>query len=159
MRKQFWSLGAVAVVVGLMLTPAPAAAQTQLVRTTLAAAITDTSGTVISVTSATGMTAQTTGLMIEGEYMAITAVNGTLISVVRGSDGTRATTHANSTTILVTVAGSTGSVEQFGSCTTNQGDARFEPWINTRTGTLWRCVSSLWQGANELDITWDSNPW
>ena len=146
-------------VVLAVLVAVPADAQTTLDRTTLSAAVTSTSATTITVASNTGITANTTGLFVGREYMVVTSVSGTTISVIRGQSGTRSTTHASGANVLVTVAGSTGSVDQAGSCTAGEGAAAYEPWVNLVTGTLWRCVSSEWQGSNEQNITWNSWPY
>jgi hypothetical protein len=82
----------------VLLTVAPAFAQTALTATTLAAAVTDTGGQNVSVTSATGITAPGTGgtfvlLLVDKELMGVRAINSTNISVQRGQNGTRAATH------------------------------------------------------------------
>ena len=75
--------------------------------TTLAAAL-DASQTILSVASATGITApnfQTasgiTVLQIEQERFVVMAVNGTQINVIRGQGGTVAAAHANGALVTI----------------------------------------------------------
>lgn len=97
-----------AAVIGLLmgLLAVPLSAQTVLNSTTLAAAMTDTSGTVMSLTSATGFTAPGTGAtqvlaLVDREVVAIRAINGLIATVTRGQNSTRATPHITGTVVTV----------------------------------------------------------
>lgn len=129
----------------LFLTAAGLQAQTSLTTTTLSTAMTDTSGTLVVVASATGMTAAGTGanlvyLYIDQEVMIVRAVSGTNISVSRGALGSRSMTHQVNSLIYVAPPAAITSVDLNGSCTaTNQV---YLPIINYRTYTLWNCAPS-----------------
>lgn len=64
-------------------------------QSTLSAAITSTSATSISVTSATGAPATNFRIRIDDEYMLVTGVSGTTLTVTRGVEGSTAATHTN----------------------------------------------------------------
>jgi hypothetical protein len=92
----------------LLLIPTLASAQqNNLTQTTLAAALTSTGNTIL-LTSGTGVTVSangyTTGLVIDSEYLVVTAnpgsVSGTY-SVLRGQGGTGAAAHASGTMVLL----------------------------------------------------------
>ncbi len=143
--------------VGLLMVLAPIVsyAQTTTPSTTLSAAVSDTSGRTISVTSATGFTANTTGLIVDSEFMTVRSVSGTTITVVRGQGGTRSTTHASSATVYVGPLGNGPfiSYDQAGSCTS--GNETYLPQINIANGQVWNCTSSEWvpDGITQLAMT------
>jgi hypothetical protein len=87
---------------------------TNLASTTLAAAISTTNGTSITVTSAAGFpTAPQFRVVIDSEIMIVTALSGagnTTWTVTRGAEGTTAATHTNST--AVTHVLTAGAVDQ-----------------------------------------------
>lgn len=92
----------------LLCVPVVASAQTALTTTTTSAVITNPSDQVVSVTSATGITAPGTGtafvyLLIDKELMGVRAINTTSLvaSVSRGQNGTRATSHITGAAITV----------------------------------------------------------
>lgn len=77
-------------------------ALTNQVQTTLSAAITSTSATSISVTSATGMPSpQQFRILVDTELMLVTAISGTTLTVVRGVEGTTAATHSNAAPVIL----------------------------------------------------------
>lgn len=76
-------------------------AQPSVTQTTLAAAITSDSARTITVASATGITANTTVLKVDAEFMGVTSVSGTTITVRRGWYGSRATTHGNGSNVHI----------------------------------------------------------
>ena len=68
-------------------------------QTTLAAAITDISGTSITVTSETSFPAAPFIISIDTECLLVTVVNGTTWTVTRGYESSTAATHTNGTAI------------------------------------------------------------
>lgn len=121
--KQFSRTGmAVFLAALVLLTVGPVQAQTVLSSTTLSSAMTDTSGRVMNVTSATGFVAPGVGLtsvvaLVDREIMNVTAVTGTVISVARGSDATRATPHVSGATVTVALRSAVVSYIPAGACT------------------------------------------
>src|SRR5664280_536796 len=69
-------------------------------QTTLASAITDTSGTSITVTSETSFPSVTFIISIDTEAMLVTTVSTTTWTVTRGYEGSTAATHLNGAAIL-----------------------------------------------------------
>jgi len=67
--------------------------------TTLAAAITDTSGTSITVTSETSFPAAPFIISIDTECLLVTVVSGTTWTVTRGYESSTAATHSNGASI------------------------------------------------------------
>jgi hypothetical protein len=67
--------------------------------TTLAAAITDTSGTSITVTSEASFPAAPFIISIDTECLLVTVVSGTTWTVTRGYESSTAATHTNGTAI------------------------------------------------------------
>jgi hypothetical protein len=68
-------------------------------QTTLGAAITDTSGTSITVTSETSFPTAPFIISIDTECFLVSVVSGTTWTVTRGYEGSTAATHTNGTTI------------------------------------------------------------
>jgi hypothetical protein len=139
----------------------PSFAQTTTTSTTLSAAITaPTNGNprgssfLITVASATGIqsTYPASGLYIDLEYFAVTAVSGTSITVKGGQAGTVQATHPSGAKVWIGPQGQTGPFFsgpgnsrpiQGGSCTANAN--LYLPLINVLTGQIYNCVGSLWQ--------------
>ncbi len=68
--------------------------------TTLGAAITDTTGTSITVASSSGFPSSGTfRILIDSELLKVTAISGTTWTVVRGDGGTTAATHLNASAV------------------------------------------------------------
>lgn len=106
MRLRCFSRAATALIVGLLFLSTPLWAQTALTTTTLGAAVTDTSGTFVTVASATGITAPGTGtnlvfLLIDREILAVRSVTGTTIGVARGQNSTKSSTHINAAVVTI----------------------------------------------------------
>lgn len=141
----------------LTLLAVPVSAQTNLAQTTLNGAVTATQLTV-TLTSATGVTT-TSGLLIDLEYVTVTAVSGTRISVVRGQAGTIAQAHATSAKVQVLATGAVFRNAFSGSCTLGTGDARYQPIAAIISPTLvflQACRASRWVATYVLPITFDS---
>lgn len=71
--------------------------------TTLAAAITDTIGTTITVASSTGAPAANFRILIDTEWMLVTAIAHPNWTVQRGIEGSTAATHLNGATVAHTI--------------------------------------------------------
>ncbi len=128
-----------------LLVALPVSAQTTLTQTALSAAITATNDNTITVISATTFAAGTTHAVIDAEEMAVVSVSGTTIGVVRGINGTRATTHASGAVVYVGSPTYFDSVGRYGSCTaTNE---RVLPIIVPTEGKYYTCSSSQWVSA------------
>jgi hypothetical protein len=76
-------------------------------QTTLSAAITSTSATTLTVTSAAGAPSVNFRIKIDTEYMLVTNVSGTTFTVTRGIEGSAAATHSNGALVthVLTAAG------------------------------------------------------
>lgn len=166
------------VVVGVSL---PATAQVLAIDTTTAtSAVTSvTAGTVnLNAVTCTGCTFGQDTLLFwtTGEAMRVTGnyVSGSGVKVVnvrRGTDGTMATTHANSERIyygpasrfhIVIPGGPPTLGDPRGRCVRGQAGgldrgATILPWINVLSGTLWNCDgSNNWVGTNAARVTYNS---
>lgn len=127
----------------------PAFAQTALNATSLSAAVTTTSTTVVRVASATGIVAGSTVLYIEdgtaynGEAVFVNSVNGTALGVTRGYAGTVSNPHINGAIVVVGTPAQFAIVDPAGACTAANTVA---PFISLRTGNQWICssVTSSW---------------
>lgn len=122
MRLRSLSRAATALIVGLLSFAPPLWAQTALTTTTLGAAVTDTAGTVVTVASATGITAPGTGntlvfLLVDREIMAVRSVTGTTIGVARGQNSTKASTHINASVVTIAPGLAITSSLPAGQCT------------------------------------------
>jgi hypothetical protein len=128
----------------LLCLAAPIWAQTDTTNTTLSAAVTSTSATTIRVTSATGFTAGSTFAYVDHEQMEVLSVTGTSIGVRRGSGSTGASIHASGARVYVGPFSAFVSwvINPLGACTGS--NYPYLPVINTRTGAIYNCVSSLW---------------
>jgi len=114
--------------------------QATLTQTTLSSAVTTTNGQIINLTSATGVTAGTTQLFIDGELMDVRALSGTIATVVRGSGGTRGATHANGATVYLGPSNYFSSYDRVGSCTSSKEVVL--PVINVAKARIFDCRSS-----------------
>ncbi len=136
---------------------ASASAQTNLVQTTLSAAISATATQVV-VASATGIASPTpisgnvmafpiqTELVIDGEAMLVTGINGTSVNVVRGSNSTMATAHAANSVVWIASPNQLYTIAPAGACTAAN---TVNPYINVQTGQYWFCDSGTgnWQNV------------
>lgn len=160
------------VLVALFLSAVPLSAQTYLTTTTLVNAI--SSPTQSSVVLLSASTAEVGGMLfIDHEALQILSVSGTTIGVARGQQGTKAGTHAGTTTGAIVVilpkaslaaSGPFGlsalgqSDPPAGSCTTSA--YRYLPIINAATGDIWTCrwvgsgtlTSKVWARTNIVSI-------
>jgi hypothetical protein len=130
-------------------------AQSVLTQTSLSTAVTTTSGRTIQVASATGIAAPalpaypggaavSTQLYIDDELLDVTAVSGTLVTVRRGSNGTRARTHATGTNVYVEPA-SLGAFIAYplaGSCLTGSYPATV--MVDYLDAETFACVNGVW---------------
>lgn len=123
-----------------------AQAQTALVSTTLAAAVSTADATTVTLTSGTGVAAGSV-LYIDKELLRVqSAVGGSTTNwnVVRGFDGTASSTHANGALVYLGVRDRfyRADVVPGTSCTaTNE---LFFPHINPRTGQIAECEGGIW---------------
>ena len=136
--------------------------QSILTNTTLSAAATS-SARVITLTSATGVTAPSptnpnlnTYLVTDSEIMSVSAVSGTQISVVRGVGGTAGRSHASGAVTFVLPAYlATFSTSQIltGSCT--RGNLLALPVITTTAGraTFSDCLGGQWVNGDATQST------
>ena len=150
---------ALAVLLGL---PAVARSQAVLNTTTNTNALNDVDRTFL-VGSTTNITAGDSLFVPRtGEVMVVQEVPsiGT-VSVRRGAAGpsTRTKSLAAASTLIIidtTQADALIQFDPFGACTRGSGIALYSPVINTRTGIVWVCRSSLWQGSSQTLVTYDS---
>ncbi len=153
--KKLISLAAVLLVLASIAVPSASGQATAsnliLTATKLSAALTTTSSTILTVASATGITANTTVLFIDdgpggnGEAVFVNAVNGTQISVTRGYNGTQANPHLSGSVVLVAPAGGGAfvSVDPSGACTAANA---YTPTVNILAARQWICssISASW---------------
>jgi hypothetical protein len=139
-------IGAALVAALVVLSGGSAFAQTVLASTTLSSAVSDTSGRLVVVASATGITAPASGttpvlLLVDRELMRVLSLSGTSISVARGQDGTRAATHVSGATVWVAPPTAIYAYPPSGQCTrTNLATV---PYIVGSTTSLGSEVGSL----------------
>lgn len=133
-----------------LLVALPVSAQVTLTQTRLSAAVTTANDNTITVVSATTFAAGTTHAVIDAEEMAVTSVSGTTIGVVRGINGTRATTHAASAVVYVGSPTYFDSVGRFGSCTA--ANERVLPIIVPTEAKYYTCSSSAWVSASLVTL-------
>jgi hypothetical protein len=135
------------VAVLLAFAPLAYAQQNTLAQTTLAAAVTS-SANVLTVASATGITAPTgapgtaTSIYVQdasgpGELMTVTAVNGTAVNVTRGSNGTQGQAHVSGAMVLIGRPNWFYASDPGGACTA--ANTLVTPYVNVRTGDQWLC--------------------
>lgn len=144
------------VAMAAFLYPASLMAQVQTTITTNSAAQTKTS-TQMQLTSATNAVVGSE-IFIDQELELITAISGTVATVQRGAAGTTPASHAVTTSLLVGTPDKFQSVDPpFGACTSATdypGNAK--PWVNVTDGNIWLCRSSLWQGTNTQNLSYNS---
>jgi hypothetical protein len=156
----------VLVAVGLIASSYTLSAQTILTNTTLASAMSTSSGQSMTLTSATGFSASTVSAqnfaVIDREAVGIRAINTTtgVATITRGLFGTRATGHASGATVQYIPAGSAqlSAYDRSGACTTAGSsdptqDASVQPVIVPATGSHFRCVSSKWE-RTDIDTSY-----
>lgn len=143
-------------VLALLVLSTPTWAQTVLSSTTLAAAVTDSSGRQISLTSATGVTAPGSGstqvrLLIDRELMTVTGLNGTIAFVQRGADGTRAVPHINGVPVWIAPPQAVSSYIPSGQCT--RSTLQYVPYIvgagpglGNEVGNIYDCLGVTTSG-------------
>jgi hypothetical protein len=141
----------------LLLLAMPAFGQTILGNTTLSTAIGSSSVKVLTVASATGITAPSTSdgtkltyLWIDKEALEVQAVSGTTITVTRGVNSTGATTHASGAFVFVIPAFKAtyfGFIPT-GSCT--RANELLLPRIHFASGIISDCLGGQWiQGDSQ----------
>ncbi len=164
-------------VVGVTL---PATAQQLVDTTTASSAITSVTANTITLTAVTCTNCtfgqDTLIFFTTGEAMRVTGAyasgSGSLIvNVRRGTDGTDATTHANSERVYygpanrfhIGVAGGPPTLaDPSGNCIRGQASgldrgASILPWINVSSGTLWNCDgSNNWYATNAAKVSFSS---
>ena len=123
-----------------------AQAQTGLVSTTLAAALTTADGRVVNLTSGTGVTAGVTRLWIDREFLLVQSAVGsstTLWNVVRGFNGI-STPHLNGARVYLGIADRfyNADVVEGAACTT--ANELFFPHINPTSGQMAECEAGFW---------------
>lgn len=141
----------------LTLLSAPLMAQTNQAQTTLSAAI-DATQTQITVASATGITTSTT-LLVDQEFMDVTAISGTRVTVFRGRGGSIQQAHESAAKVQTLAAGSVYTVARVGPCTVGSGAASYHPIaINVNSSTVWLqgCRGGQWVATWVLPLTVDS---
>jgi hypothetical protein len=179
LKAAFWYLmfdGLILGYVGLVPGVQVAAAQTLLTTTTLSAAVPNTLQSVttaglmgvVTVASATGITApagNTSGvlnnvtgtfLFVDRELMDVRGISGTTVTVVRGAEGTSATSHASGALVFVvpaqlsTYVGSGGGPLSVpaGSCT--RGNEIVLPRIQYATGVISDCLGGQWINGDSV---------
>lgn len=165
-----FTLTVAAIVAVLALWAGTVSAQTTLTNTTLAAAITNASDQVMTITSATGWSASTaagqTFAVIDREVVGIRSLSSTQVGIIRGQFSTRATGHANGTKVWFIPIGSVAlsSSDRAGACST-AGNADLSqsgsvvPVLNPSTGNAFYCAGGAWQpttllmGASTCSVT------
>jgi hypothetical protein len=143
---------------------APALAQTSITTTTLSDAMTvPTPGRqTIAVASATGITANSTFLYIDGGVYQVNVVSGLNITVTNTQ---RPMTHLTSARVYVVPIAAQIGLDPVGSCIRGTGGTfpAYSPYtlmFNTSNGNIWWCGgaagSRTWRGANPYSVGWPS---
>jgi hypothetical protein len=122
-----------------------------LTTTSLSAAVKSTNTTIMTVASATGITAGNTVLFIEdgpggnSEAVFVNAVSGTQVSVTRGYNGTVANQHLTGSVVLAGAPSAFVTSDQSGACTAANA---YTPTVNIlggsngqKGGAQWICSS------------------
>lgn len=138
-------------VLALMLAVVPASAQASLSTTTLSAAVTSESATLIYLTATTNAVANQFAY-VDRELMYIIAVpRSGVIQVQRGASSHEAggapgaSTHASGATVYLAPGNYFTTYDRSGTCTST--NELVLPVINTFNGNVWNCVSSVWQSG------------
>lgn len=116
--------------------------------TTLSAAVSSTTQTNITLAALTNVTATVstqTVLWVDTEAMTVVTnsvpSSGTTVLVIRGSNGTKAESHASGRTVYVGRPNLYHGYDVAGSCTSGTGLATTLPWINMSNGKRFQCRS------------------
>lgn len=124
-------------------------AQTAVTITSLSGAVTDLGTTTISVTSTSGMTAGTTAIYIDREYMNVRSIGTTTINVLRAQGGTKSAFHNTSAVVWVGPQGQGGPFSNTDGTVSQPAPGRctatamlYLPQINIVTGNIWDCPVS-----------------
>jgi hypothetical protein len=140
--------------------------QTILTNTTLGAAVSSSSTLTVVVASATGITAPSTTdytkatyVYVDRELLDVRAVNGTTLTVVRGANGTAASTHASGAVAFVIPAykatyvggGGPSPAAPAGSCT--RSNELILPRIQFATGRISDCLGGQWVTGDATQTT------
>lgn len=152
MKNNLFARTVGAVFVALLLITSSAFGQTATTSTTLSAALSDSSGTVLVVASATDVEAGGK-LFIDREALDVISVASTTVRVRRGVDGTRATPHITASVVYVGSKAQKPYVfkanqARGGTCT--RANESFLPQIDTQYGIIWDCPvgATLWAPIN-----------
>jgi hypothetical protein len=136
--------------IGVLLVAASAFAQTILNNTTLSSAITSSQRT-MAVASVTGITAQTSFLLVDREMIDVRAISSTTLTTVRGANGTVAVAHASGAVVLVIPPAAAVSTDPTGSCT--RANQVYLPIVNSRTGVVSDCLGGQWINGDGTQTT------
>lgn len=123
-------------------------AQTTMTQTTTSAVITDTSGTVLNLTSATNVSAQGFILVDREVFQVVgTYVSGTTIPVRRGAASSKVSTHVSGAVAYVVAPGIQArsgfrTYSPAGTCTATAEPIL--PIVNILTGNLYDCKVGYW---------------
>lgn len=152
--KTFTLLGLLALLLAFVSVPMFAQSNS-FTETTLSSAVTSTA-TRVCLTSATGVVVPTGNLpgsflQIEKEQMQVRDVTSTAtcFNVIRQN---RPVAHASGSVVYIGYANWFQRMDPpgiDGACTL--GSLSVHPWINTQTGEVFKCVSSLWVSTNKID--------
>lgn len=141
----------------------PGVAQTTITKTTLSAAVSDTRTTLVTVASASGITASTSSaqrfILVDRELMQVRAISSTTLTVVRGYGGSTATKHASGSLVTFGPAGNydpnTGNtngvflvgnrVSPIEGTPCVAGSNEYSSVFEAQTGVEHTCVGSLWR--------------
>lgn len=139
--------------------PTIAQSQTLLNTTTITNAIDNNQRTFIVGSTANIVVGYRLFLPQTGESMFVTAipVSGT-VTTRRGAAGPYGATAAPASATVVIVSNELAAVDYTptGACTRGSGPALYSPLVNYKSGMLFVCRSSLWQGTSLTLITYNS---
>jgi len=124
-----------------------------LTTTTFSAAVL-ASDQVVTVASASGMTAKSlvtnTMLYAGREAMRVVSISSTKITVERGTDGTPVYAHPSGETVYVGAPTDFHHNDRFGVCASADQNL---PYINLLNGKLFECTGSLWVESTAVNRT------
>jgi hypothetical protein len=134
------------------------ASQNTTTQTTLSAAVSDTKTTLLTVASATGISASTTStqrfILVDKELMQVRAISSTTLTVIRGANGTIVTPHVSGAVVTYGAIGKWDPVTGYaygvffngpkpsGTCTTASNE--YEPLVHLPTGDSFSCFGGTW---------------
>lgn len=145
--------------IALVVLASPAFGQTILTNTTLASALSTSSGKILTLTSATGVTAPSTSdftkatyLWVDRELLDVQQVSGTTVTVLRGLNGTVAAPHLSGAVVFVIPAFKSTNFGQRpnGSCV--RSNELLLPRIFFPMGLIYDCLGGQWV-AGDADQT------